>query len=249
MTVVEFLHPLKGGAVRDICLGAMYFAQRYDRKNELTVEELRALLKRARVPRAAKLNLADILGKSAPHVDAAGKRGNRFLWTLTPSGQERVRSLLGLPEAEVEIEHDVSSLATLLDSISNAEVSDYLHESIKCLSVGALRAAVVFLWAGAIRQIQQDSIACGVGNVNAAVQKHDSKSRTIRKLDDLAYIKESTLLLASQDLGLFDKNQRGVLTDALNLRNKCGHPGKYKPGPKKVSSFMEDVINVVFAGS
>jgi len=247
MTIVEFLHPLKGGATRDLCLAALYFSQRYNDQSEVTVDELRALLKRARVPRAAKLNLADVLAKCAPHVDTVGMRGRSFLWSLTTAGQTHVRSLLGLPEAEPEIEHDVSSLEALLSSISDAEVADYLAEAIRCLSVGALRAAVVFLWAGAVRRIQQDCIACGATNADAAVQKQDPKARKIRKLDDLVYVKESVLLLAAQDLGLFDKNERSTLTDALNLRNKSGHPGKYKPGPKKVSSFIEDLISVVFA--
>lgn len=247
MTIVEFLHPLKGGAIRDICLAALYFSDRYNGNSEVTVEELRALLKRARVPRAAKLNLADVLAKSAPHVDTAGKRSRSFLWTLTTAGREHVRSTLGLPEAEPEIEHDVSSLESLLSSVSDPEVADYLAEAIKCLSVGALRAAVVFLWAGSVRQIQQNCLDCGASNVDAAVQKHDPKARTIKKLDDLVYIKESVLLLAAQDLGLFDKNQRSTLTDALNLRNKSGHPGKYKPGPKKVSSFIEDLVSILFA--
>ena len=247
MTIVEFLHPLKGRAIRDLCLAALYFSQRYNGQSEVTVEELRALLRRARVPRATKLNLADVLAKSAPHVDTAGKRGRSFLWTLTTAGQEHVRSLLGLPEAEAEIEHDVSSLEALLTSISDKDVADYIAEAIKCLSVGALRAAVVFLWAGAVRQIQQDCIACGAGNVDAAVRKHDPKARKIRKLDDLVYVKESVLLLVAQELGLFDKNERSTLTDALNLRNKSGHPGKYKLGPKKASSFIADVVSILFS--
>ena len=247
MTIVEFLHPLKGGGIRDFCLAALYFSERYSGAREVTVEELRALLKRARVPRAANLNLADVLAKSAPYVDTAGKRSRSFLWTLTTAGREHVRSLLGFPEPEVEIEHGVASLEAMLSSISDKEVADYLAEAIKCLSVGALRAAVVFLWAGAVRQIQQDCMSCGAANVDAAVQKHDPKARKIRKLDDLAYVKESVLLLAAQDVGLFDKNQRTTLTDALNLRNRSGHPGKYKPGPKKVSSFIEDLVSILFS--
>lgn len=247
MTIVEFLHPLKGKPIRDLCLAVLYFEHRYDSKQALTVEELRAALKRARVPRAAKLNLADVLSKSAPYVDAAGKDGNRFLWSLTPSGEKRVRSLLGLPDSDVEIEHDVSSLETLLKSISDPEVAEYVRESVKCLSVGALRAAVVFLWAGAVRKVQEDMLSYGQKNVDLSVQKHDPKARPIRKVDDFAYIKDSTLLLAAQEVGMFDKNERGVLEDALDLRNRCGHPGKYKPGPKKVSSFIEDLVGTVFS--
>lgn len=246
MTIVEFLHPIIKKPVRDLCLAAFYFEQRYSEKDAITVQELRAALRRARVPRASKINLADILGKMAPLVDVVGKKGHAFLWSITPTGQKRIRLLLGLPEADAEIEHDVFSLEKLLTSIADKDVADYVKESIKCLSVGALRAATVFLWAGAVRRIQEEVIACGAQNVNTAATKHDPKARKIKRIDDLSYIKESTLLFTAQELGLFDKNQRGVLEDALSLRNKCGHPGKYKPGPKKVSSFIEDVVGIVF---
>ncbi len=55
------------------------------------------------------------------------------------------------------------------------------------------------------------------------------------------------LLLAANDLGLFDKNEKDTLTEALNLRNRCGHPSKYRPGVKKVSAFVEDITSIVFA--
>ena len=179
-------------------------------------------------------------------MENAGKKGKRFLWSLTPTGQEHVRSLLGLPAKDVEIEHDVSSLETLVASISDKSIADYIQEAIKCLSVDALRAAVVFVWAGVVRKIQEDVLACGPSNVTAAIQKHDPKARPVKRLDDFSYIKESVLLLAAQELGIFDKNERGILEEALDLRNKCGHPGKYRPGPKKVSSFIEDVVGIVF---
>lgn len=247
MTIVEFLHPLKGKPLRELCLAVLYFEQRYSSKDALTVEEIRALLKRARVPRAAKLNLADVLSKSAPYVDPSGKRGNRFLWALTPTGQDHVRTKLGLPESDVEIEHDVSALEAALSSIPDESVADYISEAVKCLSVGALRASVVFLWAGTARHIQEAVFACGTKSATAAVQKFDPKARAIKRVDDFAYVKESTLLLAAQEVGLYDKNQRATLEDALNVRNRCGHPGKYKLGPKKVSSVIEDVVGIVFA--
>jgi hypothetical protein len=36
------------------------------------------------------------------------------------------------------------------------------------------------------------------------------------------------------------------LGGSLNLRNRCGHPTKYKPGSAKVSSFIEDVVGIVW---
>jgi hypothetical protein len=247
MTIVEFLHPINKGGLRNLCLAAMYFHQRYQEGDSITVEGLRALFKRAKIPRSDKLNLAATLSQSAPFVDTVGKEGNKFLWKLTTSGENHVRELLDLPTSDIEIENDVSSLENIIAGISDDDLTDYLHESVKCLQVNALRASVVFLWSGAIKKIRDDVFSCGVINVNPAIQKFDSKAKLVKKVDDLVLVKESTLLLASQELGLFDKNQRSVLEECLNLRNKCGHPGKYKIGPKKVSSFIEDLVGILFS--
>ena len=118
---------------------------------------------------------------------------------------------------------------------------------MKCLSVGALRAAIVFLWAGVVRKIQQEVYKFSHSILNSAIIKYDPKARNITKIEDLAYIKEKTLILASLELGIFDKSEKDILEEALNLRNKCGHPGHYKPGVKKASSFIEDVVSIVFS--
>jgi len=245
MTVVEFLHPLRNQSIQKACLAGFYFAQRYEHKESLSVEELRDLLLRGRFPRA-KANLADALAKSAPFVAAVGKKGKAFLWSLTPTGEREVRKILGLPEADVEIEHDVSSLEKLIASLKDRDVADYITESVTCLKVDAIRAAVVFLWEGAVRDIQKRVMAMPNADVNSAIKKHRPDAKAIKKLDDLEYINEKTLLLATEDLGIFDKSQRTTLEQALDLRNKCGHPAKYNPGPKKAGSFVEDVTSIVF---
>lgn len=246
MTLMEFLHPLKGGSNRDICLAALYYHQRYEGVAEATVDGLRALLKRARVPRAATMNVAQVLSVSAPYVHSPGMQGKKFLWAITASGQDRVRQLLNLPASDPEVENDVSALEALINTVGDADVADYLHEAVKCLRVDALRATVVFTWSAAIKSIREDVFGCGAAAADAAIKKHDPKAKNITKADDLVLVKEAVLLLAAQDLGLFDKNEKGTLEECLNLRNKCGHPGKYKPGPKKVSSFIEDVVGIVF---
>jgi hypothetical protein len=246
MTLVEFLHPLSDSSMRNLCLSAMYFCQRYEGTDSTTIDGLRAVLKRARIPKADKLNLADTLSKSAPYVDAHGKEGNKFLWSLTPSGQDYVRQLLGLPARNIEIENDVSSLETLISKLSDADVIDYTCEALKCLEVNALRATVVFLWAAVVQKVRDEVFSRGIPSLNSAIEKFDPKAKVVQKLDDLVLVKESTLLLAAQELGIYDKNQKSILEECLNLRNKCGHPGKYKVGAKKVSSFIEDVIGIVF---
>jgi hypothetical protein len=55
------------------------------------------------------------------------------------------------------------------------------------------------------------------------------------------------MLLALQELGILDKGEKTTLIEALDLRNRCGHPTKYTPGIKKASSFIEDVVGIVWA--
>ena len=82
--------------------------------------------------------------------------------------------------------------------------------------------------------------------MSAALQRHDPKARNVSSLDHFAYIKDKTMLLGAQELGVIDKNEKDTLEEALNLRNRSGHPSKYKPGIKKASSFIEDVVSIVF---
>jgi hypothetical protein len=247
MTLVEFIAPLKGKPNRDICLAVLYYKHRYEQVEALTVEQIRASMMGARVRGARQINVADVLAKSGHYVDSAGVVGTRRQWKLTGAGEQHVRSLLGLPESEPEIEHDVASLTELAQKLPDSEVRKYVEEAIKCLGVGALRAAVVFLWTGAIRTLQDKALSVGVSQLNAAILKHDSKARHVGKLDDFEYIKDKVTLLAVEAVGIVDKGERSTLEEALNLRNRCGHPTKYNPGIKKASSFVEDIMSVVFS--
>ncbi len=250
MTLVEFLAPLLKESNREKCLAVLYFHLRYlspgASSDALTVEQIRDELRKARVPKWSKINVADVLNKSGAFVDSPGLFKGRRVWRLTTSGEKHIRAVLKLPAAEPEIEHDVTTLEALAAKVSDSIVRGYIDEAIKCLSVGALRAAVVFLWSGAIRTLQQEALAKGKKKLNPAIAKHDPKARSVNKLEDFAYIKDATSLLAFQDLGVLDKGEKGTLDEALNLRNRCGHPTKYVPGPKKASSFIEDVIGIAF---
>lgn len=246
MSLVEFINPIKMNPHKDKVLAILYYFNRYKKIDALTVESIKAELKGARVPKHAKINVADVLNKSGHFVDSRGTDGVRRLWALTDSGQYYVRKLLDLPDADPEIEHDVSTLTSITNKISNPEVIDYFHEALRCLSIGALRATIVFVWSGSIRTLQEKILLNNRNDINNAIQKHDPKSRNVSRIDHFAYIKDKVTLLAAMELALLDKNEKDILEEALNLRNKCGHPGKYKPGSKKASSFIEDVVQIVF---
>lgn len=144
-------------------------------------------------------------------------------------------------------EEDISVLTKQIAALKDSDVKDYVGEALKALQIGGRRSAVVFLWVGAVRLIQTAVVARGIAEANAAIQKHYTKAKDVRTIDDLQFIQESTLLLAARDLGVFDKGETQILEHCLDVRNKCGHPGKYKPGPKKLSSIIEDVISVVYS--
>jgi hypothetical protein len=227
-------------------LAVLYFKVRYEQVEALTADGIKKLLVHARIPKASGMNVADVLSKSADMVDSPSHAGKSRLWRITLTGEAHVRKILGLPEAQPELEHSVSSLEALAAKISAPGVRHYVDESIKCLRFDALRAAIVFLWAGAVYVLREMCISKGLPQVNAAVRVHDSRSREIKKADDFAYIKESVLLLAAEGLGILDKNERTTLEEALGLRNKSGHPTKYNPGILKACGFVEDLLGIVF---
>lgn len=246
MTLVEFLAPLRHAPSRDRCLAVIYFKRRYEGVESMTSDQIRAALSQCRVPKAKFINVADVLSKAGPLIDSPGVQGMARVWKLTALGELHIRKLMQLPEAEPELEHDVGYLKRLAQSMTNSVVRAYIDEAVDCLSVGALRAAIVFLWSGAVRTLQEKVLTAGAHAVNIAVQSHDPKARLVRSLDDFQYVKDSTLLLVAQDVGVLDKAERTTLDEALGLRNKSGHPNKYDPGIKKASSFIEDITGIVF---
>jgi hypothetical protein len=224
----------------------MYYLTCYKGAKSVTASGIRSALVNAKVPKASSVNLSDVLAKLGPLGECIGRDGREYNWKLTDSGLRNVRSLLGIENEDVEA--DVSKLSTLINGMSNEDVKGYLEETLKCLQAGALRASVVFAWVGAAHVIREWVMAKGAAAVNAAVLRHYKDARAIRSTDDLEYLRESTLLLVAQDLGIFDKTQKDVLTNyCLDVRNQSGHPGKYWPGEKKVSAVLEDLIRIVYA--
>lgn len=245
MTLIEFIAPLKTN--KDRILACLYYSYHYDSIEALTTLAIRACLKRARVKNWSKMNIYDTLTKSNHYVDILDNKGSA-LWKLTGTGTVYIQKLLSLDSSKNEIVNDLGSLENIIRNVKDHDSKNFIEESVKCLKVDALRACVVFLWAGTIKTIQARLInKISLANLNLAIKKHDQKARDVKIIDDFEYIKDNVILLVSLDVGEFDKAQKDTLTEALNLRNRCGHPGKYKPGTKKVSAFIEDIITIVFS--
>jgi hypothetical protein len=248
VTLVEFVYPIRNGKHRDLVLAVLYYFKKFRQAEGMTAADIRAALLQAKVPGAKKINVNHVINTSAPYVHSpGGKASGAFIFELTDSGEKYVREKLELNVLEPDVKHDVAGLRHLADHIGNAEVRGYIEEAITCLSVGALRATVVFLWTGAMRALQDKALTKGESAVNAALARQDNNARKIKRVEDFAYVKDRTFLEATPDISILDKGQKETLVDALNLRNKCGHPTKYQPGVQKVRGFIEDVVGIVFA--
>lgn len=242
-TLAEFLAPVRGGSHRDRVLGTLSYLEHHSGQRSATSTAIKSTLVSARISGARKVNVSDVLAKAGHLVDRDPSSGE---WTLTTSGEEYVSSRLPVsdpPATQVVTD----SIRSVLPRISDDVARDFVSESIVCLEVSALRATVVFLWSGVIRVLQERAIQQhGTGALSSAIKTHDSKARDIKKLEDFAQVKDRVALLAFRDLGLIDKGEWTTLQEALDLRNRCGHPTKYKPGAAKVRAFIEDVVGIVF---
>jgi hypothetical protein len=247
-TLVEFLFPIRNGSHRGRVLATLYYAHNFEGIDHLKVDEIRARLRQARIPSVGSINISSTLAKSGAYVDSPpGSQGGR-LWHLTKSGSDYVRDLLTLDSEEPPTVNDTANLGRLLAGLSDSVVKGYVEEAVLCLQVGALRAAVVFLWTAGIRRLHEDAAArFSWLQITAAIQKHDPKSRGVAKPEDFAAVKDKVALLAFRELAMIDKGEWSTLQEGLDLRNRCGHPTNYKPGAAKASAFVEDLVGIVFA--
>lgn len=248
MTLGEFLHPLAKASQRDLVLATMYYLERYEDKDAVSTTDIKAAFTKAKHARGKKIQHAAVLNQAVPyvHVPVGKEVGQRLLWVLTDTGKKHVRELLSLPASEPEVEHDVGTLQTVAAGISDEHARSYVEEGITCLQVGALRASVVFLWTGAVAVLREGIWKHGAKSIDAAIKAHRPKAPDFKKRDDFAFVNDALLLQVAQDLAIIDKTQKQRLGEALDLRNGCGHPSKYSPGVKKVSSFIEDVVGIVW---
>jgi len=243
VTLVEFLHPLRASPQRVLVTAALYYGKHYESVEDMTPSQVKALLVKGGIGRARKMNVTRALNQSIPSAHRLGPRG---VWAITGTGEDQVRQLLDMPHEGATPTTDVAALERLAKSVRDDSVQDYIEESIKCLRAGALRASVVFLWSGAIHTIRE-AVWKGSSNkqIDAALKNHNQRAKFTKK-GDFEYINDALLLEATVDLGTFDRSEKKRLVEALDLRNDCGHPVKYRAREKKVSSFIEDVVGIVF---
>lgn len=145
------------------------------------------------------------------------------------------------------------ALRSLRDAAKNApdDYREYLDEALSCYEGGQYRAAVLMVWAATIQHlyIATEKRSGGVKAIEAANQSRFGTSKgykEIRKVDDLLYLKEDAFLQLAEDAGMYNRNARKMLGERLDLRNRCAHPTRYRPGREEVVIFIESLLlNIV----
>lgn len=247
LSLVEFLAPVKTRSRQAQVTTVLYWHERYANRGSMSAADVRAALVSARVANAKNMNVADVMLKAGSSVDVDGKSDSGLkLWKLTATGHKEVRNLHGLPDEEPEVAHGVAALTRVAAKVVDADTRAYLDEAILCLSVGALRAAIVFVWVGATAELKTRIWSTGAKGVTASVQSRNPNAKALTKKDDLLKLQEVEILQVAQDVGVIDKSERTILGQALDTRNQCGHPNKYDPGVAKARAHIEDLIGILW---
>jgi hypothetical protein len=246
VTLSELLETVSSPSNKQRVVAVLYHAALYNPGQLLTAEGIKGALQHARIAGATRMNVFDVLAKCGGLVDSKRDEGGRRVWKLTKSGETYAQTIFGQTAPHQQLP-DLKALTSTYGSVKDEHARQYVEEALVCLGVGALRAAVVFLWTGAMCELHNVLLKADRAELNRVLAAHDPKSRTIKLMDDFAYVRDSNAILAAQGLGIIDKGQRQALEEGLQLRNRCGHPTQYRPGINKVVAFAEDVASILFA--
>jgi hypothetical protein len=159
-----------------------------------------------------------------------------------------------------KIEAPAQALHSLREAAASAPpgYQDYLDEAVRCYEGGMYRAAVLMVWSACIQHLFSviEGHQGGVKAMEAANRARYGKTdplptgyKKIHKSDDLLYLKESAVLLLAEDAGLLNRNARDLLDEKLKLRNRCGHPTRYKPGREETVIFIESLVVNIIGGT
>lgn len=208
----------------------------------LSLENIRKRCMDAGLPKLAKKNISDILGKSNGFV-ARTPAG----WEIQQLGVDRVRELAQAVSVNLVVIHSSASLRGHADPIADPLTKSFVMEAIHCFEAKQYRAAVVFSWAGAVALLYKRVFSTKLNEFNTEAGRRDAKWLAVKQQDDLGRMKEHTFLDVCEAIGIMGKNVRQILqNECLMLRNACGHPNSVVIAENSVAAHIEKLIKNVF---
>jgi hypothetical protein len=209
----------------------------------VSVNQIKERCIAAGVPKLAKKNISDILGKfngSAARTSAG--------WEIQQQGIKRVRELAQAVNINLVISHSSGSLRGHAEHIVDSLTRSFVMESIYCFEAKQYRAAVVFSWAGAVALLHKHVFSTKLDEFNAESSRRDTKWRIAKQQDDFGRMKEHDFLDVYEAIGVIGKNVKQILqNECLMLRNACGHPNSASIAENSVAAHIEKLIKNVFS--
>lgn len=197
----------------------------------------------AGVPRLAKTNISETLGRRARLV-ARTPSG----WELQDAGVSRVREIASAVNLRMVVTNSSHSLRAHAEGLSDELTRSFVMEAIVCFEAHQYRAAIVFSWAGAVALIQKHVYEKKLDQFNVEASRRDTRWRSAKQQDDLGRMKEHEFLDICEAIGVLGKNVKQILqNECLMLRNACGHPNSTAIAENSVAAHIEKLIKNVFS--
>ena len=172
------------------------------------------------------------------------------------SGLHQLQDEYRRPVADAELESPRAASSSLQDAVAQApaDYQDYLLEAVACYEGAQFRAAILTTWAATVQHLYMtaEGRRGGISAFQQANLKRFGKSssyREMKKADDFLYLREKDFILLGEDAGMYNRSARQLLVERLELRNRCGHPTKYKPGREETVVFIESLLLNVIGGA
>jgi hypothetical protein len=178
--------------------------------------------------------------KSRPKLFVRSGSGYR----LEHNRREQIAKLFGVDHPSVQTS---GALDRLESRVAAGPKRDFLHETIKCFSVGANRAAMVMCWNLALHHLQDyvlsDATRLAAFNAVLALNKDQRvKIKVVTKQDDFTEMPESKFLLFCRESKLITGSLFKKLEARLDERNGAAHPSGLTVTPKVAEAYIENAV-------
>ena len=188
----------------------------------------------------------------APHLSKGLKSSpRRFVkstdgYRLENKRRETIAKALRAMDGDVQTSVALERLEALL---AEGPKRDFLHETIKCYSAGANRAAVVMCWNLTLHHLQDHVLANAKAEFDQALAANTDtrvKIKAIVKHDNFSEIPESKFLEFCRVAKIVTSSMYNKLKGRLDDRNGAAHPSGVTTTPKFAEAYIEDMVeNVV----
>ena len=162
-------------------------------------------------------------------------------------GRRREQIALALSFAGGDLQTS-AALDRLESLVPNGPKRDFLHETIKCFSAGANRAAVVMCWNLTLHHLQDHILAHATASFAQALTVNTDarvKIKSVAKHDDFTEIPEGKFLEFCRVGKIVTSSMYNKLKGRLDDRNGAAHPSGVATTPKFAEAYIEDMVENV----